>query len=132
MLNKPNEIAEQTTSDVGIITFRKDGVITFEPKEGKINHTIDAMVYEFEIFKKWANGNKVPFLTDNRELKNFENDVRVYAQQNLPVFCNKFAFIVRSGISSFLTNMFIYINKSGVPTKAFKTKEEAINWLKNE
>jgi hypothetical protein len=132
MLNQSYEIAEQTSSDVGIITFRKDGIITFEPKEGKITHTVEAMAYEFEIFKKWANGNKVPFLTDNRELKKFENDVRVYAQQNLPVFCSKFAFIVRSGLSSFLTNMYMYINKSGVPTKAFTTKKDAIDWLKNE
>jgi hypothetical protein len=129
MLNQLEEIADQKTSDVGIISLRKDGIITFEPKKGKTAHTIEAMCYEIEIFKIWAGDKKLPFLSDNRNLKNFENDIRVYAQNNLPIFCNRFALIVNSGISSFLTNMFIYINKSGVPTKAFKTKEEAIKWL---
>ena len=132
MFNTQEEILDQKTSDVGILSLRKDNIITFEPKEGKITHTLEAMKYELEIFKAWANGNKLGFITDNRKLKKFDSDVRVYAQQHLPLFCNRFALITSSGISSFLTNMFIYINRPEIPIKAFTTKEEAINWLKEE
>jgi len=131
MLNTPDEIADQQTSSVGIVSLRKDGIITFEPKEGKTTHTLEAMKVELDIFQEWAGDKKLGFISDNRELKKFENDVRVYAQQHLPLFCDKFALIISSGISSFLTNMFIYINRPDVPIKVFTNKEDAINWIKS-
>ena len=130
ILNKAEEIAEQQFSDVGILSLRKDGIITFEPKEGKTTHTLEAMKVELDIFKKWAGNERLSFISDNRTMKKFDADIRIYAQQNLPLFCNKFALIISSGISSFVTNIFIYMNRPGIPIKAFTNKEEAIIWLK--
>jgi hypothetical protein len=131
MLNSPKEIADQKFSDVGILTLRNDGIITFEPKEGKIEHELEAMKVELEIFKEWASGKKLGFISDNRTLKKFDAEVRIYAQQQLPFFCNKFALIISSGISSFLTNIFIHMNRPKVPVKAFTNKEDAVKWLKS-
>ena len=131
MFNNQEDIKDQKTSDVGIISLRNDGIITFEPKKGKTTHTLEAMKFELDIFQKWAGDNKLGFISDNRNLKRFDSDVRVYAQQHLHLFCNKFALIISSGISSFLTNMFIYINKPKVPVRAFTSREEAINWIKD-
>lgn len=130
MFNEQNEILDQKTSSVGIISLRKDRIITFEPKKGTHTHTLEAMKYELNVFKEWAGDDKLGFISDNRTLKKFDSDVRVYAQQHLPLFCSRFALIISSGASSFLTNMFIYINRPEIPIKAFTTKEAALNWLK--
>ena len=132
MFNNQNDIKEQTTSDVGIITLRKDDIITFEPKEGKTTHTLEAMKQELNIFQEWASEKKLGFISDNRAMKKFDTDIRVYAQQHLPLFCNRFALIISSGISSFVTNMFLYLNRPEIPVKAFTNKEDAIKWLKEE
>lgn len=129
--NKKEDIVEQKFSEVGILTLRKDDIITFEPKEGKLEHNVESMKVELDIFKDWAKEKKLFFISDNRTLKRFDNDVREYAQEHLPFFCKKFALLVSSGISSFLTNMFIYVNRPPVPTKTFTSPEEAIKWLKN-
>lgn len=131
MLNNQQDIKEQATSDVGILSLRNDDIITFEPKEGKTTHTLKAMKEELEIFQNWAGDRKLGFISDNRTMKKFDADIRIYAQQHLPLFCNRFALIISSGISSFLTNMFIYINKPQVPIKIFTTTEEALKWLKS-
>jgi hypothetical protein len=130
ILNKSEEIAEQQFSEIGILSLRNDGIITFEPKEGKTTHTLEAMKVELDIFKKWAKNEKLSFISDNRSMKKFDADIRIYAQQNLPLFCNRFALIISSGISSFVTNIFIYMNRPEIPIKAFTNKEDAINWLK--
>jgi len=129
MLNQPEEIVEQKTSDVGLLTLRKDGLITFEPLEGKTEQTLVSMKKDLAICQEWVNGKPTGFLSDNRNLKRFEADVRIFAQENVHKFANKFGFIVESGISSFLTNMFIYLNKPSIPLKAFTNKQDAIQWL---
>jgi len=131
MLNEPEEIAEQKTSDVGLLTLRKDGLITFEPLEGKTEQTLASIKKELAIFQKWANGKPTGLLADNRNLKRFEADIRVFAQENIPQFANRSAVIVRPGISSFLINMFIYLNKPPISLKIFTNKEEAFKWLHN-
>lgn len=129
MLNSPEEILEQKFSDIGILSLRKDNILTFEPKPGKTEQTLDSMKTDLEILKNWANGRKYGFLVDSRRFKKFDSDVRVYAQKNSPQFSNKYAIIISSGTSSFLANMFIYINRPIIPTKTFTTKEKAVEWL---
>lgn len=129
MLNLPEEIVEQKFSDVGVLSLRKDNVITFELQEGKTKQTLDSMKQDFEIFKKWADGNKLGFLVDSRNFKKFGSESRIYAQTHTPFFSFKYAIIISSGMSSFLANMFIYINRPKVPTKTFTSKEDALIWL---
>ena len=132
MLNNTEDIAQHETSEVGIISLRKDRIITFEPREGQTTHRIEVMKYELDIFKEWAGSDRLGFLSDNRKLKKFDSDLRVYAQENLPLFCNKFALIIASGISSFLTNIFIHLNRPPIPVKTFTNKSDALKWLKED
>jgi len=132
MINKSEEIAEQKHSDVGILTLRKDGIITFQPQKGKTEHNVAAMKVEFDIFVDWAKDDLKGFLCDNRNLKKFESDVKVYAQNNLHKFSDKLALIVQSGISSFLTNFFIHLNRPKIPVKTFTDPQKALEWLKEE
>ena len=131
MLNTPEEILEQKFSEVGILSLRKDTILTFEPKPGKTEQTLDSMKSDFEIFKNWTDGKKHGFLVDGRRFKKFDAEVRAYAQRQTPLFSNKYAIIITSGTSSFLANMFIYLNRPTIPTKTFTLKENAINWLKS-
>lgn len=132
VLNKEIEIKEQKTSAIGIVCLRKDGVITFEPKQGATTHTLEAMKVELAIFEKWAGDSRLRFISDNRTMKKFDADIRIYAQQKLPLFCDKFALLISSGLSSFVTNMFIYMNRPEIPIKAFTNKEAALKWLKED
>ncbi len=131
MLNNPTEIAEQKFSDVGILSLRKDGIITFEPKEGKTTHTLEAMKVELAIFEEWAKNGKLKFIADNSNMKKFDADIRIYTQKHLPLFCNKFALIVSFGISSFVTNIFIHLNRPIVPVQVFTNKKDALKWIKS-
>lgn len=130
MLNLPEEILKKTTSEVGILVLRKDNIITFEPKPGKTEQTLDSMKEDFEVFKKWSKEKKYGFLVDSRRLSKFDIDCRIYAQKNCPQFSTKYAVIISSGISSFLANIFIYLTKPVIPTKLFNNKADALNWLK--
>ena len=131
MLNLPEEIAEQKLSDVGVLSYRKDKIITFELQEGKTKQTLDSMKKDLAFFKEWANDEKLGFIVDSRRFKKFGAEARIYAQQQTPSFSSKYAIIISSGMSSFLANMFIYMNRPAIPTKTFTSKEDAINWIKN-
>jgi hypothetical protein len=131
MFNSSEEILEQKFSEIGILSLRKDNILTFEPKPGKTEQTLDSMKTDLDILKSWASGKKYGFLVDSRRFKKFDSDARVYAQKHSPQFANKFAIIIASGTSSFLANMFIYINRPIIPTKTFINKEKAIIWLNN-
>lgn len=131
MLNLPEEIAEQKFSDVGVLSYRKDDIITFELQDGEDKQTLDSMKKDLDIFKEWANGDKLGFVVDSRKFKKFGSEARLYAQEHTPYFSCKYAIIISSGMSSFLANMFIYINRPTIPTKTFTSKEDAINWIKN-
>jgi hypothetical protein len=88
------------------------------------------MKKDLKIFKEWAKDEKLGFLVDSRRFEKFDADVRVYAQKHSPQFSGRYAIIIASGISSFIANIFIYINRPTIPTKTFLNKEDAINWLK--
>ena len=132
MLNLPEEIAEQKFSDVGVLSYRKDDIITFELQDGKSEQTLNSMKKDLAFFKEWANGKKLGFIVDSRKFENFGSEARIYAQKYSPHFSSKYAIIISSGMSSFLANMFIYINRPSIPTKTFTSKEDAINWITNE
>ncbi len=131
MLNEPNEIKEQKRSDVCILTLRNDNIFTVEPKDGVTEQTLASMKKDFEIFKNWSDGNKDGFLADARRFKKFGNDARIYAQEKSPLFSDKYAIIIASGVSSYLANLFIYMNRPKIPTKTFTTKDKAVEWLNN-
>tara|TARA_B100000809_G_scaffold630_2_gene701 strand:+ start:1943 stop:2338 length:396 start_codon:yes stop_codon:yes gene_type:complete len=130
LLNLPEEILKKATSDVGILVLRKDDIITFEPKPEKTEQTLDSMKEDFEVFKQWSKEKKYGFLVDSRRFSKFDYACRVYAQKNCSQFSNKYAIIISSGISSFIGNIFMYLNKPDLPTKLFSNKADALDWLK--
>ena len=133
MINAPSEIAKQVSSNVAVITLRKDDMITFEPHKGVHEHNLATMKFELNQFIKWSEerNKKLLFLCDNRNLKKFDHDVKNYTQENLHKFSAALALIVESGISSFLTNIFIHLHRPNIPIKTFTHQKDAINWLKS-
>ena len=130
MLNDPSEILEEKTSKIAILNLRKDGIMTLEPKLEETEQNIESMKIDFKILKDWAKDKKLGFLVDARRFKKFDADSRAYAQKNAPIFATKYAVIITSGMSSFLANIFLYINRPNIPTRLFTNKEDAVNWLK--
>ena len=132
MINNPNDILKSGSSKVSLISLRKDGIITLEPKEGEFVQTLESMKMDFKIFEEWTKDEKYNFLVDSRRLKKFDSELRVYSQENSPLFFNKYAVVISSGTSSFLANMFMHLTKPRIPTKLFNNTTDAINWLKKD
>jgi len=131
MINKPEEILKETVTDNSILNLRKDGIITLELKEGVTGQTLESMKKDLTIFKEWAKDGKLAFLVDARQFKKFDMELRLYAQEQSSLFASKYGIIISSGVSSFLANIFIYLNRPKVPTKLFTKKETAIKWMLN-
>lgn len=129
MINNPDEIIKSNSSKKSLLNLRKDGIVTLEPKMGETIQTLESMEIDFEIFKEWTKHEKYNFLVDSRRLQKFDSELRVFAQENSPLFFNKYAVIISSGTSSFLANMFMHLTKPKIPTKLFTNKTDAINWL---
>lgn len=129
MINNPDEIIKSNSSKKSLLNLRKDGIVTLEPKMGETIQTLESMKIDFEIFKEWTQNEKYNFLVDSRRLQKFDSELRVFAQENSPLFFKKYAVIISSGTSSFLANMFMHLTKPKIPTKLFTNKADAIKWL---
>ena len=124
------EIIDQLTTEIGIISLTKDKLITFVPHPGITSVTLKPMAENMVKFLEWTKDEKLPFLTDNRQIKVIEPETRLFVQKNLPTFCSRHAIILENGLSYFMFNIFMYLNRPSIPVKAFKNKEEALIWLK--
>ena len=77
-------------------------------------------------------GDKVrPTLIDMRTLKAQSREVRAYytGPESKKIIC-AVAVLVDSPISRVIGNFFIGFNKMDLPTKLFKSEDEALTWLK--
>lgn len=123
------KIVNQISTKNGIVTLRTDDILSFEPHQDVKTISTESMKEDLDAFIKLTENKKVPFLSDNRSLNDFNSDQKSYMQEKIPTFCSKFAILIDSGISAFFFNMFQLFYKPSVPMKAFKNKELAINWL---
>ena len=122
VLEKTTEIhvIDQLSTEIGIISLTKDKLITFLPHPGIKEVSLKPMAENMTKFLEWTKDEKLPFLTDNRQIKVIDSETRVFVQKNLPKFCSRHAIILESGLSYFMFNLFMYLNRPSIPVKAFK------------
>jgi hypothetical protein len=123
-------IKETFSTKIGTISLRHDGIIVFSPHQGITNVDMESMVYNLDKFIEWSKDKPLPFLSDNRNIKQISPEVREFVQSKLPVFCSKHAIIVNTGLSQFLFNLFLHLNRPEIPIKSFSNINKAYAWLK--
>lgn len=132
MIESKLNVKESFSTKIGTITLCHDNVIVFSPHKGVTTVDMESMVYNLDKFVKWSKGNSLPFLSDNRNIKQISPEVREFVQSKLPLFCSKHAIIVNNGLSQFLFNLFLHLNRPEIPIKSFTSFDKAYAWLKSD
>lgn len=128
----PNEITiiKSVPFEYGIIELRSDEIITYEPNEGITSFTMPHLELMLEILLDLSNEQPMPYFSNNCNLESLGSEERLYIRQHIHRFASKFAMTENSPMTRFITHTFMQLSRPSIPVKMFKTKEEAINWLK--
>lgn len=124
------EIIKSVQLDFGTIELRSDDILTFGPAKGITTVNKDQLVIMLENLIEISNGVPKPFITDNRNIKSFGFEERDYVAKNIHLFATASAILEDSFVIRFITHTIITMFKPQIPMKMFKTKEDAIKWLR--
>lgn len=131
MINSELDKLKSHTNAIGEICLRKDNVLTFTPNKVAKKTSIDILKKDLVIYMEWTKPTgPLPFLSDNRTLKQMSAEERIYIQSKVPLFASKLAILVSSGLSTFFFNIMSYLNPPEIPMKAFSDVDKAFEWLK--
>lgn len=109
--------------------WMEDGILFSEYKHPfEMNLENSKEIYELR--KKISNGQPQFFCYDICNLKSMTKEARDYGELNGQDDLAASSIVVNSHITLFLYNTFLKLKKVKIPVKAFKNKEDAINWLK--
>lgn len=75
------------------------------------------------------NGKSYPSLADVRELKYVSKEARDYFAKQGTEGITALAIVTGSYLTVVIANLFLTFSKPKMPTRAFKTKEQALKWL---
>jgi hypothetical protein len=133
ILMKDNNIhiIRKEKCSIGDIILRSDKILILKPDEDRTTATIEELKEQYEIFMDITNGIPHLFYSDNSNMKSFGTEERVFVSNNFHHFASACAIKENSAITRYITHSFLYLNKSKVPIKMFKTEETAISWLKS-
>jgi hypothetical protein len=134
VINKKEDILKSHENKIGVIALRKDNILTFTGgNTGATRTSIEILSADVEFFKAWTKeSGPLPFLTDNRQLKQLSKEERIYIQSKVPIFASKFAMLVKGGLSTFFFNVMAHVNTPVIPMKAFTDIDKAFEWLKEK
>lgn len=125
------EIIKSVQLDFGTIELRSDDILTFEPAKGITTLNKDQLVIMLKNLIEISNGVPKPFITDNRNIKSFGFEERDYVAKNIHLFATASAILEDSFLIRFITHTIVTMFKPQIPMKMFKTKESALEWLRN-
>lgn len=78
----------------------------------------------------FLNGRIYPAFVDLRSVRFVTKEARNYFAQNAGIKGLKaLAILVGNRLTVFIANFYLKLDKPKVPTKVFRTKEQAMNWL---
>jgi hypothetical protein len=82
---------------------------------------------------KLLNGRELPMLLQDEGIKEVKREARIYMSKADGIRgVTAGAFIVTNPFTKMVVQFFLVLNNDNViPTKTFRTKEEALSWLEN-
>lgn len=129
-MEKDIHIIKSVSLDFGTIELRSDSILTYEPKPGLTTLNVEQLKVMTEVLIEFCEGKPKPFLSNNKKLTSFGFAEREYVGKNIHLFASCSAILEESFITRFIHHSILFMFKPEVPLKLFKTKEEAISWLK--
>ena len=119
-------------SNVGTMTIHNEGYISYVPYPHLSHHQLPEMKKELDFLLRKLNGKKLPFLTDNRTLKQMNGKELDYMKAQMPLFTSKVAYYVSEGLSKYIMHVLLTFYRPGFQQKIFTNKNKAIKWLLDE
>jgi hypothetical protein len=122
------ETAEVTRT--GKFWLDADGILRILPFVG-VEETLDDAKRNVIICAKLAAGKRRPMLIDLRGVKTQSREVRsYYTGPEAQTLFAAVALLIESPMSRMIGNFFLGFNKMDLPTRLFKSENEASVWLK--
>jgi hypothetical protein len=112
------------------VSLLEEGILHIHLKSGTEIHLTDAVLI-VEAMGKLGGGKKFPVLIDAGEFTSVDQEVRIFSageESNLYTLADAIAYYSLG--QKLIANFYLNHNKPAVPTRAFGSKQEAIEWLK--
>ena len=129
-MEKDIHIIKSIPLDFGTIELRSDNIITFEPAEEFTTFNLSQLNTMLTVFLDLTQGKPLPYFSNNYKLKSLGSEEKVFIKEHFSRFASAFAMTEESAITRFITYSFMQLSHPDIPVKMFKTKEEAIVWLR--
>lgn len=118
--------------EFGLAELRSDNILTFIPNKEVNSYSLNQLKEMLAVFLKITEGKQYPYYSDNTHLNGtLSSEVKVFMSEHFHDFATAFAMKENSAMTRFVAHTFIYLNRPKIPIKMFKTKEQAIEWLKS-
>jgi len=125
---KPN--SNSITNSEAEFYINDEGIIIAEYHEEDFTLEKEDAIRVINNIKSLAKGNITPSLFIASKGFSSTNEAREYFVKNLPKNdISALALVISSLGQKIIGNFFIKVQKPNIPTKIFKTKEEALIWL---
>jgi hypothetical protein len=131
-LNNHIQILESRTFKYGVVELRSDDILTYTPNKDVKSFDIPQLKQAVDIFLEFTNGNpKLYFCDMSHFTDKTSSETDVYMKSTLHLFAKACAATQKSTYVIYLAHVFLHLYKPDVPVKLFKTKPDAIAWLKS-
>lgn len=130
-MEKNIHIIKSVPLDFGTIELRSDNILTYEPTPHLTTLNLPQLEIMTEVLLELCEGKPKPFLSNNKKLTSFGYVEREYVGKNIHLFASCSAILEESFVTRFIHHSILFMFKPEVPLRLFKTKEEAILWLRN-
>jgi len=124
------EIVAEITTKNGVIRKHKCSIISLYHPDNIKKSEMDDFIQNYEALLKIQKGEISPFLIVTNNVSTVSSEGKVFMTKSLPTIANAMAMVPKSTLAKFAVNLYLYINRPNIPTKAFGSEEKAIEWLK--
>ncbi len=132
-MNEEFKILRVIELSFGVAELRSDEILTFVPNDNFESYTVDVLKDMLATFLQITNNTPHLYFCDNSNIKNpqVSSEAKAYMNDHFHKFALACAMTEDSAITRFAAHTFMYLYKPKIPIKLFKTKNEAISWLKS-
>ncbi|CAN0015426.1 unnamed protein product [Chrysoparadoxa australica] len=115
------ELADMELDSLGILTLKTKPV---ELTENNICET-------FDLVKQTTNGKKLPILVDNSLSAPYDSKLNNLMEEQVNQIATGIAVLSNSTVSLLIVKVFLSLKKTPVPIKIFKSRKNAMSWLRS-
>jgi hypothetical protein len=109
----------------------EDGIL-FSEYKAPFEMTLENSKEIYDLRAKISDGQFQYFCYDISKLRSMSLEARKYGEIHGQEHLHCSAIIVNSMLTKFIYSIFLKLYTVKIPTKAFHSKEEAVNWLKSQ